>query len=117
MTQQQKSRTPMPSRSAAAPLPALLSAAFRAFFHRVALPAAVPPVCRGLTVLHLGERRDRARSMQEAARVATAWAAAASAAARAAWIASAWVAWRDGRVGRTGRGRENFSARRRGGTR
>jgi hypothetical protein len=49
--------------------------------------------------------------MQEAACVATDWAAAASATARAARVASARVAWRDDTAGRTGSGRENFSKR------
>jgi hypothetical protein len=62
--------------------------------------------------LHPISACDRAaRSVREAACVATAWAAAASATARAARVASARVAWRDDRAGRTGRGRENFSKR------
>jgi hypothetical protein len=61
---------------------------------------------------HMGEDAE-----EELARVATAWDAEALATARSALVAAAWAAWRDGRVGRTGSGRENFRARRRGGPR
>ena len=79
-------------------------------------PLRSPPVCGGLTVLHLRLRRDCARSLQAAACVATAWAAAVLASARAARVATTWVAWRDDRVGRAGRGREHSRERRRGGS-
>ena len=46
-----------------------------------------------------------------AACVATAWDAETWTTARAARVATAWAAWRDGRAGRMGSGRENFSER------
>jgi hypothetical protein len=105
------------ARSSTAPLSTFRSAAFRALFSSVAPRAAI---AAGAWRAHRASsrlRRDCARSMQEAARVATAWDAEALATARAARAASAWAAWRDGRAGRTGSGRENFRARRRGGPR
>jgi hypothetical protein len=109
---------PRSVRSSTASLFASQSAAARALVDGASLGALCsPPVRSELPTLHLGVRQGCERSMQEAARVASAWAAEALTIARAAWVASAWVAWRDGRAGRTGSGREDFRARRRGGPR
>ena len=103
---------PHSTRSFTASLFVSQSAAARALVDGASFDALwSPPVRSELPAFHLGVRQGCARSMQEAVRVATAWAAAASATARAARVASARVAWRDDRAGRTGSGRENFSKR------